>query len=473
MCGLMKQFMDDDFLLENDSAVRLYHEYAKTMPIIDYHCHLDAKEIFENKQFKNITEAWLYGDHYKWLAMRSNGIDERLITGDANDYDKFLAWAQTLEKCIGNPLYHWTHLELQRFFGIYGPLTVQNAPAVWEKINSLLGLKEYSARSMISKSNVKVICTTDDPVDSLEYHRKIREDATIAVQVLPTFRPDKGQELGSSEFIPWVEQLGKVTGCHITTYGEFLAALERRMQFFHDMGCRSADHGLQRVPYLESSQEIIAEIFQRALQGGNISEHDVECYQTAFLQFCGRKYAQLGWIMQLHIGPMRNNNSRMFRCVGPNSGFDAMNDCSMAYSLAKLLDSLERDKCLPKTILYAINPKDYYVLGTVMGNFQTGNVPGKIQFGTAWWFNDNKKGMIEQMSVLSSVGLISHFVGMVTDSRSFLSYTRHEYFRRILCNLFGEWVESGEVPADWDMIGGIIQDICFNNVKKYFGFQMR
>ncbi len=470
---IMKQFMNDDFLLENESAVKLYHDYAKAMPIIDYHCHLDAKEIFENKQFKNITEAWLYGDHYKWLAMRSNGIAEEYITGNANDYDKFLAWVKTLEKCIGNPLYHWTHLELQRYFGIYEPLTVKNAPAMWEKINLLLGRKEYCAQALIAKSNVKIVCTTDDPTDSLVYHNKIREDAMIAVQVLPTFRPDKGQEVSSPDFIPWIEQLGKVTGIHITTYSEFLAALQQRMEFFAALGCRSADHGLERVPYRESTPEIIADIFQRALQGKSLTDHELEMYKTAFLQFCGKQYVKLGWIMQLHIGPMRSNNSRMFQQVGPNSGFDSIHDYPVAHSLAKLLDSLDRDECLPKTILYAINPKDSYVVSTIMGNFQTGNIPGKIQFGTAWWFNDNKKGMIEQMTILSSVGLISHFVGMVTDSRSFLSYPRHEYFRRILCNLFGEWVENGEVPADWDMIGGIIQDICFYNVKKYFEFDIK
>lgn len=470
---IMKPFMNDDFLLENDSAVKLYHEYAKTMPIIDYHCHLDAKEIFENKQFKNITEAWLYGDHYKWLAMRSNGIAEEYITGDANDFDKFLAWVKTLEKCIGNPLYHWTHLELQRYFEIYEPLTVKNALAVWEKINRLLGRKEYCAQALIAKSNVKIVCTTDDPTDSLVYHSKIREDAMIEVQVLPTFRPDKGQEVSSPDFLPWIEQLSKVTDIHITTYDEFLAALQQRMEFFAARGCRSADHGLERVPYQESTPEMIADIFQRALQGERLADHELEMYKTTFLQFCAKQYVKLGWIMQLHIGPMRSNNSRMLQRVGPNSGFDSIHDYPVAYSLAKLLDSFDRDECLPKTILYAINPKDSYVVSTVMGNFQTGNIPGKIQFGTAWWFNDNKKGMVEQMTILSSVGLISHFVGMVTDSRSFLSYPRHEYFRRILCNLFGEWVENGEVPADWDMIGGMIQDICFYNVKKYFEFDIK
>jgi glucuronate isomerase len=465
--------MGDDFLLETNSAIKLYHEYANTMPIIDYHCHLDAQEIFENKKFKTITEAWLYGDHYKWRAMRSNGIDERYITGNANDYEKFLAWAKTIEKCIGNPLYHWAHLELQRFFGIYEPLTEEKAPYLWEKINSLLGLEEYSARGMIAKSNVKIICTTDDPIDSLECHRKIREDQTIEVQVLPTFRPDKGLEINALGFTQWIERLGKSAGIRITTYSEFLMALKQRMEFFHEMGCRSADHSLEWVPYLESSQENIAVIFEQTLQGQKAALEDVERYKTAVLQFCGKQYAKLGWGMQLHVGPMRNNNSNMFRKLGADSGFDSIHDHPVAASLSKLMDSLERVDCLPKTILYAINPKDYFVLGSMIGNFQSGKIPGKIQFGTAWWFNDNKTGMVEQLITLSNLGLISRFVGMVTDSRSFLSYTRHEYFRRILCNLLGEWIEKGEVPDDWDRIGGIVQDICFHNANSYFGFECK
>ena len=466
----MKKFMGDDFLLENDPAIKLYHEYAKTMPIIDYHCHLDAKEIFENKRFTNITQAWLYGDHYKWRAMRSNGINEQSITGNATDYEKFLAWAQTLEKCIGNPLYHWTHLELQRYFGVYEPLSEKNAHDVWEKINALLELEEYSARGMIAKANVKVICTTDDPADSLEYHCKIRDDHSIQVRVLPAFRPDKGMDLNASGFRQWVERLSQSSGVIITKYGEFLQALGERIDFFHEMGCRAADHALERVPYLESSQEVIEGIFAEALQGKKINNTDLECYKTALLQFCGRQYAKLGWAMQLHIGAMRNNNSNMFKKMGADTGFDSIHDHPVAFCLSRLLDSLEREDHLPRTILYTLNPKDNAVLGTMLGNFQAGGIPGKMQFGTAWWFIDNKTGMIEQMVELSNLGLLSRFVGMVTDSRSFLSYTRHEYFRRILCNLLGTWIENGEVPADWDMVGGIVQDICFHNAKTYFNF---
>ena len=466
----MKKFMGDDFLLENDPAIKLYHEYAKTMPIIDYHCHLDAKEIFENKRFTNITQAWLYGDHYKWRAMRSNGINEQSITGNATDYEKFLAWAQTLEKCIGNPLYHWTHLELQRYFGVYEPLSEKNAHDVWEKINALLELEEYSARGMIAKANVKVICTTDDPADSLEYHCKIRDDHSIQVRVLPAFRPDKGMDLNASGFRQWVERLSQSSGVTITKYGDFLQALGDRMDFFHEMGCRAADHALERVPYLESSQEVIEGIFAEALQGKTINNTDLECYKTALLQFCGRQYAKLGWAMQLHIGAMRNNNSNMFKKMGADTGFDSIHDHPVAFCLSRLLDSLERENHLPRTILYTLNPKDNAVLGTMLGNFQAGGIPGKMQFGTAWWFIDNKTGMVEQMVALSNLGLLSRFVGMVTDSRSFLSYTRHEYFRRILCNLLGTWIENGEVPADWDMVGGIVQDICFHNAKTYFNF---
>ena len=466
----MKQFMGDDFLLDNDPAIKLYHEYAKTMPIIDYHCHLDAKEIFENKRFNNITEAWLYGDHYKWRAMRSNGIEEQYITGNATDYEKFLAWAETLEKCIGNPLYHWTHLELQRYFGLYEPLSRKNAHNVWEKINLLLKNEEYSALSMIAKFNVKVICTTDDPTDSLEYHRKIREDHSIKVSVLPAFRPDKGMELNSPGFTQWIERLGIAAGLKITNYLEFLTAIGKRIEFFHEMGCRTSDHALERVPYLECSQEALEDIFSQALQGKEIVATDLERFKTAVLQFLAKNYAKLGWAMQLHIGAMRNNNSSMFKKLGPDTGFDSIHDHPVAANLAKLLDSLEKEECLPKTILYTLNPKDNVVLATMLGNFQAGGIPGKIQFGTAWWFNDNKTGMIEQMIGLSNLGLLSRFVGMVTDSRSFLSYPRHDYFRRILCNLVGEWMEKGEVPADWDMMGEIVQDICFNNAKTYFHF---
>lgn len=468
----MKEFMGENFLLENDSAIKLYHEYAKEMPIIDYHCHLDAKDIFENKRFKTITEVWLYGDHYKWRAMRSDGVDEQSITGSATDYEKFLAWAKTLEKSIGNPLFHWTHLELQRYFGIFEPLTVKTAPAIWEKTNALLAKEEYSAQGLIAKSNVKCVCTTDDPGDLLEYHRKIREDKNIKVKVFPTFRPDKGMELNAPTFVQWIERVGAAAGIKITNYNEFLQAMAQRIEFFHEMGCRAADHALEKAPYLEGSHEMVETIFANALQGKKSSDADLEIYKTAVLQFCGKQYAKLSWAMQLHIGALRNNNTNMFKKLGPDTGFDSVHDHQVAFNLSRLLDSLEVEGCLPRVVLYTLNPKDNPVLGTMLGNFQAGGIPGKMQFGTAWWFIDNKTGMIEQMISLSNLGLLSRFVGMVTDSRSFLSYTRHEYFRRILCNLIGTWIENGEVPADFELVGGIVQDISFNNAKNYFGFQL-
>jgi glucuronate isomerase len=460
--------MDENFLLSNGTAENLYHNFAKDMPIIDYHCHLNPKEIFEDKKFKNITEAWLYGDHYKWRAMRSNGIDEKYITGDGSDYDKFMAWAKTMPMTIGNPLYHWTHLELQRFFGIYEVLNEKTAPAIWEKVNGLLNSEGFSARGLIKKSNVAALCTTDDPIDSLEYHIKLKEDKEFDVLVLPTLRPDKGLLVNKDTFIPWVEKLAQVSEKNIENYDAFLEAFEARVRFFHSVGCRLSDHGLDSIAYEDATKEEVSAIFARALNGEKFSVKEESQFRTYTLKFLGRLYSELGWTMQLHIAATRNNNTRMFNKLGPDTGFDAINDEQIAYSVSRLMDSLEVDNALPKTILYTLNPKDNYVLGTTLGCFQGTEIPGKIQFGSAWWFLDNKEGMIEQMKVLASVGLLSRFVGMLTDSRSFLSYTRHEYFRRILCNLLGEWVENGEVPADMELLGSIVQGICYNNAKEYF-----
>lgn len=465
----MKKFMDENFLLSNDTAIDLYHNYAKDMPIIDYHCHLNPKEIYENKRFKNITEVWLYGDHYKWRAMRSNGIDEKYITGDASDYEKFMSWARTMPMTIGNPLYHWTHLELQRFFGIYDILNEKNAPVIWEKANELLNSEGFGARELIKKSNVKVICTTDDAIDSLEYHIKLKEDKDFDVKVLPALRPDKAFLINNETFIPWVEKLGQVVGKTIKSYDEFLEALESRIRFFHSVGCRVSDHALDSVTYAEASKEELEGIFEKALREGKVSREEESKYKTAVLQFLGKMYSELGWAMQYHIAALRNNNTKMFKQLGPDTGFDSINDGEIAYPLARLLDSLQVNNSLPKTILYTLNPKDNYVIGTMLGNFQGSEVPGKIQFGSAWWFVDNKEGMIEQMKTLANLGLLSRFVGMLTDSRSFLSYTRHEYFRRILCNLIGEWVENGEVPEDMELLGSIVQGIAYNNAKEYFG----
>ncbi|MDT8717396.1 glucuronate isomerase [Clostridium sp. 19966] len=465
----MKKFMDENFLLSNDTAIDLYHNYAKNMPIIDYHCHINPKEIYENKKFKNITEVWLYGDHYKWRAMRSNGIDEKYITGDSSDYEKFLAWAKTIPMTIGNPLYHWTHLELQRFFGIYDVLNEETAPAIWEKVNALITSEGFAVRDLIKKSNVDTICTTDDPVDSLEYHLKLKEDNTFSVKVLPAFRPDKCIEITRATFLPWIEKLGQVSGKEINNYDELLEALESRVRFFHSVGCKVSDHALDSVVYAEATKEEVASIFAKVLNGQVISKEEESKYKTYTLKFFGKLYAELKWTMQLHIAALRNNNTKMFNKLGADTGFDSINDETIAYALSRLLDSLEVEDSLPKTILYTLNPKDNYVLGTMLGNFQGSGIPGKIQFGSAWWFNDNKEGMIEQMKTLANLGLLSRFVGMLTDSRSFLSYTRHEYFRRIVCNLIGEWVENGEFPDDKKLLGQIIQGISYNNAKQYFG----
>ncbi len=441
------------------------------MPIIDYHCHLDPKEIFENKKFKNITEAWLYADHYKWRAMRSNGIDEKFITGDASDYEKFMAWAKTISIAIGNPLYHWTHLELQRYFGIYDVLSEKTAPSIWEKANKLLNSEGFGARDLIKKSNVKMLCTTDDPTDSLEYHIKLKEDTEFDVKVLPALRPDKGFQINANDFTLWIKKLEKAYEKDIKNYDEFLKALESRVRFFHSVGCRIADHGFNSLIYVQASKEEVENIFMKALKGEKVTKKEESMYVIYTQQFLGKLYSELGWTMQLHIGALRNNNEKMFRKLGPDAGFDSINDEKLAYSLSRVLDSLDVEDSLPKTILYTLNPKDNYVLGTMLGNFQGSEVPGKIQFGAAWWFLDNKEGMIEQMKTLANTGLLSRFVGMLTDSRSFLSYTRHEYFRRILCNLIGEWVENGEFPDDMDTLGSIVQGICFNNARNYFGIE--
>lgn len=465
----MKKFMDEDFLLNNETAVKLFHGYASKSPIFDFHCHLNPKDIYEDRRFKNITEVWLYGDHYKWRLMRSNGVDERYITGDADDYSKFLEFAKTIPMAIGNPVYHWTHLELQRYFGVNELLNEKTAPMIWEKVNSILNSNEFSVRNIIKKSNVKILCTTDDPTDSLEYHKLLKEDNSFDVRVLPAFRPDKGINIDKDDFKDWVKKLGEVSGKAIESYDDYLNALNSRLEFFDSYGCRLSDHALDFVAYEESTKEEVDGIFKKALKGEKLSQIEVDKYKTSVLQFLGKRYKELGWAMQLHIAALRNTNTRMLKKLGPDTGYDSINDVNIAYPLSKFLDSLESTGELPKTILYTLNPKDNYVLAALIGSFQGEGIPGKMQFGSAWWFNDNIDGMTEQMKTLANVGLLSKFVGMVTDSRSFLSYPRHEYFRRILCNLIGEWVEKGEVPNDMDLLGKIVQDISFNNAVNYFG----
>lgn len=465
----MKNFMDDNFLLSNETAVALYHDYAREMPLFDYHCHLSPKEIAENKHYRNITEIWLGGDHYKWRAMRSNGVEEKYITGDADDKEKFIKWAETMPYCIGNPLYHWTHLELKRYFGIEKVLSLDTAEEIWDKCNQALETEEFSARSLIKRSNVKVICTTDDPLDSLEYHIAIAKDKTFDVKVLPAFRPDKAINIDKEGFIDWINKLGKVTGIEIKTFQDLSNALVQRIDFFHQVGCRVSDHGLDVIEYREGTDAEATLILQKALLGEALSKTDIEKYKTMVVLLLGKQYSRLDWTMQIHTGCIRSTNTRMFKLLGPDTGFDAIGDSVFAKSLAMFLNKLDETNELPKTILYSLNPRDNEVLGTIIGCFQGGGIPGKLQFGSGWWFNDQKDGMIRQMTALANLGLLSRFVGMLTDSRSFLSYTRHEYFRRILCNIVGEWVENGEFPNDMKLLGSIVQDICFNNAKRYFG----
>ncbi|WP_337102169.1 glucuronate isomerase [Paenibacillus sp. YIM B09110] len=466
-----KGFMDDDFMLETPVAAALYHEYAKQMPIIDYHCHLSPKEIYENKKYRNISEVWLSGDHYKWRLMRANGIDEQLITGDASDYDKFYAFARTVPLMIGNPMYHWTHLELKRYFGINENLNADTAPMIWERVNAMLAGGSLGARDFIRKSNVQVICTTDDPVDSLEYHIQLKQDAAFDVKVLPTFRPDKGLDINGDHFLEWISKLERTSGIAVSDYEGLLAALENRVDFFHSVGCRVSDHGLNDVHFVGGTKEEAAAVFAKSLAGAKVNPNEEKLYKTALLVFLGKQYAKRDWAMQYHMNVLRNNNTPAFESLGPDAGYDSVNDGTLARPLSSLLDAIECGGSLPKTILYSLNPAQNHVIGSMIGNFQGGGIAGKMQFGSGWWFNDTKEGMIAQLKSLAELGLLSRFIGMLTDSRSFLSFTRHEYFRRILCNLLGEWVAKGEYPHDIETIGMIVQRICYHNAQEYFSFE--
>lgn len=465
----MSKFIHDDFLLSNDSAKILYHTYAKDMPIIDYHCHISPKDIAENRKYKNITELWLGGDHYKWRAMRSNGVDEKYITGDALDEEKFSKWADTVPYTLGNPLYHWTHLELERYFGISKLLGPDTREEIWMQCNEMLKSDDLSVREIIKRSKVEVICTTDDPVDDLMYHRKIQGDKSFDVKVLPSFRPDKALNIENKGFVEYVEKLEEASSVDITNLDDLKLALRKRMEFFNEHGCRLSDHAMDPVYFEECDDEKADKTLKKALAGESLARHEVEGYKTNVILFLGREYARLNWTMQLHIGVIRNVNSRMMEKLGPDTGFDCIGDYSFAKGLCSLLDSLDRTNKLPRTILYCINPRDNELLASIIGCFQR-DVPCKIQFGSGWWFNDQKDGMIRQMTALANLGLLSRFVGMLTDSRSFLSYTRHEYFRRILCNFLGGQMEAGEIPKDFCLVGKMVQDICYNNAKRYFGF---
>ncbi|WP_040948292.1 glucuronate isomerase [Gorillibacterium massiliense] len=468
----MKAFMDDDFLLANKTAVELYHGYAKNQPIIDYHCHLDPKEIYEDKRFANLTEAWLYGDHYKWRAMRANGCEEKYVTGGdgASDYDRFLAYAKTVPNAIGNPLYHWSYLELRRLFGIEDVINEKNAPAIWEKANARLKEAGFTARGLIRACNVKILCTTDDPADSLEYHIKLNDEERD-FKVLPSFRPDRALEINSPTFLSWIRQLEQAAKLPVVDYKQLLSTLKNRVEFFHEVGCRISDHGFDYVPYAEATEAEAAAIYAKALRGESVSLEEEKKYKAYTLIYLGGLYADLGWTMQLHFNAHRNNNTRMLEKLGPNTGYDSIYDSLPAVSLVRLLDSLEQQDRLPRTIVYSLNPRDNDMLASVIGSFQGGGIPGKIQLGSAWWFNDTRDGMLAQLHALANMGLLSRFVGMLTDSRSFLSYTRHEYFRRILCNLLGEWAENGEVAADVEELGQMVAAISYGNAVNYFRFE--
>lgn len=466
----MKNFLDDNFLLQTETAQRLYHEYAKLMPIIDYHNHLMPDQIADDVHFENITQAWLNGDHYKWRAMRANGIDEKYITGDASDLDKFKKWAETVPNTLRNPLYHWTHLELQRYFDIDEVLSPANAERIYEACNAKLQTKVYSVQNLLRKMNVKALCTTDDPLDSLEYHQKIRNNGTDII-VLPAFRPDKAM---SAENIPglnaYIDQLEKVTGRNIGTVQEYLDALKSRHDYFAENGCTVSDHGLAHMYAEEYTEAEIQTIFGKIRANAALTEKEVLQFKSALLYQFAIWDHEKGWVQQYHLGPLRNNNSRLLKNLGPDTGFDSMGDYSQGIHLSKFLDKLDADNQLTKTILYNLNPADNELMATMAGNFNDGTVAGKVQWGSAWWFLDQKDGMIKQINTLSNMGLLSRFVGMLTDSRSFLSFPRHEYFRRILCNLFGDDIENGELPNDPESIGQVIQNICYNNAKEYFKF---
>jgi glucuronate isomerase len=464
----MKSFMTDNFLLQTETAIQLYHEYAAKMPIFDYHCHLPASHIALDKCFDNLTQAWLSGDHYKWRAMRINGVTERCCTGDACDWEKFQKWADTVPYTICNPLYHWTHLELRRYFGIDELLEPDTAKDIYDKCTVMLRMPEFSMRNLLRKKNVKVVCTTDDPVDSLEDHKKIKEDG-FEIKVLPTWRPDKGMAVEDVEaFNLWVDALERASGITIKNYRTYLDAIANRHDFFNSLGCRISDHGLETAYAEDYTESEITVIFDKLRCGSVLTKQECLKFKSAMMiEFALMDYEK-GWVQQLHLGAMRNNNTRLLRTLGPDTGFDSIGDYEIARPLAGFLDRLDVNNKLPKTILYNLNPRDNELMAAMVGNFQDGSVPGKLQFGSAWWFLDQKDGIERQINALSNMSLLSRFIGMTTDSRSFLSYSRHEYFRRILCNILGSNVENGELPSDMGLLGKIVEDICFNNANNYF-----
>lgn len=466
----MSDFITEDFLLQNDFAKTLYHTYAKELPIIDYHCHLPPDDIARDRQFGNITQVWLYGDHYKWRAMRTLGINERFITGNGTDEEKFGQWAHAVPYTMRNPLYHWTHLELKRYFGIKTLLSPETASSVYSQANQLLKTPEYSTRGLLKKMKVTMVGTTDDPIDTLEHHQAIRKDG-FSTKVLPSFRPDKSFAVENPKaYVDYLNKLSASSGVTIKTFDHLLEALQKRVDFFHAQGGRLSDHGLEHMYYANSDAFNIESLFQKLLQQQSLTIPEIHFFKYTVLLALGRMYHQKGWVQQFHIGALRNTNARMLSVLGPDTGFDSIGDFSQAQNLAKFLNELDKTDQLAKTILYNLNPADNEVMGTMIGNFNDGSSKGKVQFGSAWWFLDQKDGMEKQINALSNLGLLSCFIGMLTDSRSFLSFPRHEYFRRILCNLIGSDVEKGELPADEKWLGKIVADICYHNAEAYFNF---
>ena len=463
----MKNFMDSDFLLQTDTAKMLYHDAAETMPIFDYHNHLNQKAILEDSQMDNLTQVWLGGDHYKWRAMRAMGVPEELITGSGSDYDKFLAWARTIENSIGNPLYHWTHLELQRYFGITAPLSEATAKQIWDSANEQMRSKEFSVRNLILRQNVKYMCTTDDPADDLEAHKALKNE-NFGCTVLPTFRPEKAMAIEKPGYADYIAKLSEVSGVDIKNVDDLMKALEKRMDYFISVGCVVTDHSLEGCFYQPATVEDVDRVMKKRLEGEELTAAECGMYKGYVMIALGKMYARKNIVMQLHIGALRNNSSRQLAAIGVDSGFDSMDDIKYASYLSTMLNEMDKENLLPKTVLYSLNPNDNEMLASMAGNFQGGGIRGKMQFGTAWWFNDHKPGMEAQLTVLSSIGLLSPFIGMLTDSRSFLSFPRHEYFRRILCNVVGNWVENGEYPNHPDFLKEMINNISYNNAYNYF-----
>jgi len=469
----MSLFLTEDFLLDTEFSRRLYHDYAKDQPIFDYHCHLPPEHIAKNTRFNNLYDIWLKGDHYKWRAMRTNGVAERFCTGDATDWEKFSAWADTVPHTIGNPLYHWTHLELRRPFGITDTLlSPSTAKDIWQRCNALLEQEQFSARGIMQQMNVKMAGTTDDPIDSLEHHRAIALDTSFSIKVLPSWRPDKAFNIEAPGFNDYLTLLGQAADTEITHFSSLCDALKKRMDHFAAHGCKVSDHALDVVVYGEADESTLDAILSRRLNGSLPTKEEIAQFRTAVLLFLGSEYQRREWVQQYHIGALRNNNTRMLHTLGPDVGFDSINDQPVAEPLSRLLDAQARNNALPKTILYCLNPSDNEIIGTMVGNFQGEGTPGKMQFGSGWWFNDQKDGMQRQMKQLANLGLLSRFVGMLTDSRSFLSYTRHEYFRRILCQMIGRWVQDGEAPADIELLGNMVRNICFDNAEQYFSIEL-